>query len=85
MTHALSFVKGNAENPENYDSVDEIPVPVYEGHVCIGWSLEQGGSVAYTMENVKDAAEGTRLYFVWTEKAEEPSTDTETEQETAGN
>ena len=86
-THATSFVKGSGENPENYESVDEIAVPQYEGYVCVGWATEQGGNVVYTLENIKTAQEGAKLYFVWEARAEEPSQDANTggEDVTAGN
>ena len=43
-----------------------IAAPVREGYTFAGWATEQGSKqVAYTIENMAEAPEGTVLYAIW--------------------
>lgn len=67
-SYVISFVM-NKETLVNAKAVNGISNPTRNGYTFVGWATEQGSTtVAYTSENVSEAANGTVLYAVWTEQ-----------------
>lgn len=53
----------------NLKATNGISNPTRSGYTFAGWATEQGSTtVAYTSENVSEAANGTVLYSVWVEQ-----------------
>ncbi|MBR2341015.1 MAG: leucine-rich repeat protein [Clostridia bacterium] len=72
-TYVVSFVKSSA-NISNANAVNGIAAPSRVGYDFGGWTtVENGTTEEYTMETLLDAPDNTKLYAIWTEKAEQIS------------
>lgn len=64
-SYVVSFVK-TADSIVNPVATNGMAAPTRDGYTFGGWATTQGSTAAaYTMENVKDAANGTTLYAIW--------------------
>lgn len=63
-SYVVSFVKTDTAI-ENADAVNGILAPAREGYTFAGWSLSDGGEVAYSASEIINAADGSVLYAVW--------------------
>lgn len=65
--YIVSFTTG-AGVLDNVKATNGISDPCRDGYTFLGWATEQGSTtVAYTSENVSEAADGVVLYAVWTQ------------------
>ena len=63
-SYVVSFTK-TANSITDSRALNGMNAPVRAGYEFAGWATSEGGSVAYTMENIMDAPNGTTLYAVW--------------------
>lgn len=69
--YVMSFTMGT-DALTNYDALNGISNPTRAGYIFAGWTTEQGNTtVAYTAENVFEAADGVVLHAVWMQDAAE--------------
>ena len=68
-TYVVSFTKSAASITDDR-AVNGMNAPTRAGFAFDGWATVEGGSVAYTMEDIMSAPNGTTLYAVWSPKAE---------------
>jgi hypothetical protein len=67
-SYVVSFTM-NAGCLSNSKATNGISNPTRVGYVFVGWATEPGSNtVAYTSENISEAANGTVLYTIWTEQ-----------------
>lgn len=60
---SVTITKGNPKNP---NAKNGISAPVHEGYEFVGWAASPDATVAeYTCENIREAPENTKLYFIW--------------------
>jgi len=70
-SYVVSFVK-TATSLINTGAINGISAPMREGYEFGGWATASGSSnVAYTMENVATAPNGTTLYAIWSAQSAE--------------
>jgi uncharacterized repeat protein (TIGR02543 family) len=68
-TYVVSFTKSAASITDDR-AVNGMNAPTRAGFTFDGWATAEGGSVAYSMEDIMSAPNGTTLYAVWSPKAE---------------
>ena len=68
-SYVVSFTK-TATSITDDRALKGMAAPTRDGFKFDGWATSEGGSVAYTMETLMSAPNGTTLYTCWTEIAE---------------
>lgn len=69
-SYVVSFVKTSA-TLANPNAINGLSAPLRAGYDFGGWTtVENGTTEEYTMETLINAPDNTKLYAIWTEKAE---------------